>query len=202
MKLQIHEKSLFAILWRSPWWVSALIAMALVAVGRFLLPEAHAVYAIFVALPFALIALLAALKQLRQPGAGRVAADLEALRAMSWEDFSAAAEDAFRRDGYVVTRLADARADFELAKAGHIALVGAKRWKAARTGVEPLRELRAAARARAAHSCIYLAAGEVSDNARAFAAENGVRLVHDAELARLVARAPRPSNEPTTRRRA
>ena len=188
MKLRVHEKSLFAILQRSPWWVSAAIAAALLAVGKLLLSEAYAGYALFVALPFALIALFRAWKLSRQPSAGRVAETLEALRAMSWEDFSASVEEVYRRDGYAVTRLAGAGADFELAKAGRVALVGAKRWKAARTGVEPLRDLHAAVRARAAQDCIYLAAGELSDNARVFAAENNIRLVQDAALAQLLPR--------------
>lgn len=191
MKLRMHENSLFAILWRSPWWVSGLTAIAIIALGRALLPVAYAAYALFVASPFALIALLAAIKQLRQPGAGRIAEILEVLRGMSWEDFSAVVEQAFRRDGYVVTRLTGAGADFELARAGRVTLVGAKRWKAARTGVEPLRALQAAMRLRAVQGSIYIALGEVSEPARAFAAGNGVRLLQDAELAKLVRQTPR-----------
>jgi restriction system protein len=186
MKLRVHENSLFAVLWRSPWWVSGAIAAALFAAAKMLVPEPYAGYVFFVALPFAVIALVAAWKQLRQPSAGRVAENLEALRAMNWDDFSAAVEEAFRRDGYAVTRLAGAGADFELAKAGRVTLVGAKRWKAARTGVEPLRDLYAAAHSREAEECIYVAAGEVSDTARTFAADKNIRLVHAAELAKLL----------------
>jgi restriction system protein len=189
MKLRMHENSLFAILWRSPWWVSAAIVIALIAVAKILLPGSYASYGYFVALPFAVIALAAAWKQSRRPSAGRVAATLEALRAMASDDFSAAVEEAFRRDGYVVTRLTGAAADFELAKAGRVVLVGTKRWKAARTGVEPLRGLHAAARSREAQECIYIASGEFSDNARVFAAEKNIRLLQDAELAALLARA-------------
>lgn len=191
MKLRMHENSLFAILLRSPWWVSGLTAIALIAVGRAFLPVAYAAYAFFVASPFAVIALLAAIKQMRQPGAGRIADIVEVLRGMSWEDFSTIVEEAFRRDGYVVTRLTGAGADFELAKAGRVTLVGAKRWKAARTGVEPLRELQAAVRTREAQGSIYFAVGEVSETARAFAAGNGVRLLQGAELAKLVRKVPR-----------
>lgn len=185
----MHENSLFAVLWRSPWWVSGAIALAVIAVARILLPAAYVPYGVFVALPFVVIALGAAWKQLRRPSAARVAATLDALRAMAADEFLAAVETAFRREGYTVKRLAGSGVDFELTKAARIVLVGAKRWKAARTGVEPLRELHAAARSREAQECIYLAAGEISDNARAFAAEKKIRLVHDAELAILLARA-------------
>ena len=63
-----------------------------------------------------------------------------------------------------------------------------KRWKATRTGIEPLRELEEACRAREAHGCIYVAAGEVTEGARAFAAQKSIRLVQGAELAKLLPR--------------
>jgi restriction system protein len=81
-----------------------------------------------------------------------------------------------------------ADADFEVTKAGRVALVSCKRWKVARTGIEPLRELYAAKRAREANECIYVAAGEITDNARRFATENNIRLAQGAELARLMRR--------------
>lgn len=187
MKLRMHENSLFAILWRSPWWISCAIAAGVIALGKVFLPEAYASYAYFVALPFAVIGLVVAWKQSRQPSATRVAATLEAARAMASEDFFAALEQGFRREGYAVTRLSGAGADFELAKAGRLTLVGAKRWKAARTGVEPLRELHAVAHSRKAQECIYIGSGEFSENARAFAVEKNIRLLEDAELATLLA---------------
>jgi restriction system protein len=115
-----------------------------------------------------------------------VAGTLEALRGMSWDEFSAALEAAWRRDGYEVKRLKNAAADLELGKSGRISLVACKRWKADRTGVEPLRELDAARHAREAQECIYVAAGGITDNARAFAARTNIRLLHDAELAALL----------------
>ncbi len=183
MKLRMHENSLFAILLRSQWWISIAIALALAVVATYFLPK---IYAPFVGLPFLAIGAIALWRQLRAPSAARVARTLEAVRAMSWGDFSAAMEDAFRRDGYNVIRLSGAAADFELARAGRIALAACKRWKVARTGIEPLRELYAAKRERDAHDCIYVATGEVSDGARAFAAEKRIRVVQAVELARML----------------
>jgi restriction system protein len=185
MKFQMHEKSLFAVLLRSPWWISIAIAAGLFVAARLVLPGD---YAFFVALPFLVIGAVAGWKQLRAPSAKRVAATLEAVRAMTWSDFSRALEDAFRRDGYTVSRMNGADADFEVTKAGRVALVSCKRWKVARTGIEPLRELYAAKRAREASECIYVAAGEITDNARRFATENNIRLAQGAELARLMRR--------------
>jgi len=187
MKFRMAKNSLFAVLLRSPWWMSVAIAAGIFAAARLVLPQA---YAFFVGLPFLAIGGYAGWQQLRSPGAARVAGAIEAVRAMSWDEFSGAIEHAFRRDGYGVTRTPGSQADFELSRAGRISLVGCKRWKAARTGIEPLRELLAARRARDAHECIYVAAGEITDNARAFAAENNIRLAHGAELAKLLPKRP------------
>ena len=150
------------------------------------LPEAYAPYAIFTSLPFIVIGCVALWHQLRAPSAGRIAATLESLRAMSWDDFSGAIEDAFRREGYSVSRLNGAGADLELTRSGRVSLVGCKRWKVARTGIEPLRELEAARQTREAHESIYVAAGEITDTARTFAAANKLRLLDGAELAKLL----------------
>jgi len=188
MKFQIAKDSLFAILLRSPWWISIAIAAGIVAVVNFVLPTVPVGYAVFAALPFLVIGAVAGWRQLRQPSAARVGNTVEALRAMSWGDFSNALEDAFRRDGYTVSRLAGVGADFELTKAGRTTLVACKRWKVARAGVEPLRELHEAKRARDAHECLYVATGEITDGARKFATEKNVRIVHGAELAKLLPR--------------
>ena len=156
-----------------------------------LLPEAYAPYAIFTSLPFIVIGCVALWQQLRTPSTERIAATLESLRELSWEEFCGAIEDAFRREGYGVSRLNGAGADLELTRAGRIALVGCKRWRVARTGVEPLRELEATRLAREAQECIYVAAGEITATARAFASEKNIRLLHDAELAKLLPRVRR-----------
>lgn len=173
--------------------MSIAVAVGTAVVSRFVLvkfdmPE---LYSVFVALPFLVIGCVAAWQQLRAPSAERIAATLESLRAQSWDEFSAALEDAFRRDGYSVSRPNIAGADLELTRSARVTVVGCKRWKVARAGIEPLRELDAAKQAREAHACIYVAAGEITDNARAFAAEKGMRLLHDAELANLL---PQPKN--------
>jgi restriction system protein len=188
MKFEMSQNSLFAILLRSPWWISLLVAAGIFLAVRFVLPE---IYAFFVPLPFTVIAAYAGWQQLRAPSAARIAATLDAIRAMSWSDFSGALEQAFRRDGYALGRFDGAQADFELTKSGRTSLLACKRWKVARTGIEPLRELHAAMRARDAHECIYVAAGEISDNARAFAKEKNIRLLHGAELAKLLPRVAR-----------
>ena len=183
MKLQMHRNSLFAVLLRSPWWGSALVAAGVFGALRLLLNPGLAAFA---ALPFAVIAVYLVWRQLRAPRAGRIAATLERLRGLSWEAFAGELEAAYRREGYAVSRPGGAQVDFELAREGRVTLVACKRWKAVRTGVEPLREFHAAAAQREAQERIYIAAGEVTDNARAFAAEKSIRLLQGEELAVLL----------------
>jgi restriction system protein len=186
--LKMHDNSLFALLLRSPWWISLLVAAATAVPARFMLlkfdmPE---LYALFVALPFLVIGSVAGWRQFRAPSAGRIAAGLDALRALSWEEFAARLEAAYRREGYEVKRTAGA-ADLELEKFGRLTLVAGKRWKATRTGAEPLRELDELRRKREAAGAIYIAAGEITDTARAFAAKSGVGLLEGPALAALLA---------------
>jgi len=182
----LNKNSLFAILLRSPWWISIAIATGIFALATTQLPRDYAPYAIFISLPFIVIGSVAGWQQLRAPSAASIAATLERLRGLSWDAFSDALAEAFRRDGYAVSRLGIAGADLELTKSGRVSLVGCKRWKVARAGIEPLRELDAVRQAREAQESIYISAGDFTDNARAFAVEKRIRLVHDAELARLL----------------
>jgi restriction system protein len=182
MKLKLHQNSLFAILARSPWWYSAALGAVVFGGTRFFLPLE---FAVFSASPFLVIAGYVGWKQLRTPSAKRVAATLQRLAAMPREDFTAALEAGWRREGYEVSRAGGAPFDLELRREGRVSLVACRRWKAERTGVEPLRELHAAGRKREAHELVYVAAGEVTEQARAFAKENNVRVVDGAEVARL-----------------
>ena len=185
MKLKMHENSLFAMLLRSPWWASGALALAIGAAMRMFLPLE---FAVFAAAPFAVIAAYVGWKQLRAPSAARIAKGLERVRAMQWDEFSAALQEAWRRQGYEVKAAGEPHADFELAKGSRTTLVACKRWKATRTGTEPLRELEAAGKKREAHECVYVAAGEVTAQARELAAQKGIRLLEGAELALLLGR--------------
>jgi restriction system protein len=106
------------------------------------------------------------------------------------EAFTAALETAFREDGHTVRRLDGPGADLELVRAGRKVLVACRRWKAGRTGVEPLRELQAAREASDAQGATYVALGEVTDTARAYAAKHGLALMQGPELAVLLRRSP------------
>ena len=180
------ENSLFAILLRARWWVSLLVALGAFALVRLFLSEG---YAFFAALPFIVIAVMALWRQFRVPSGARLDKAIEALRAMTWEEFARALEQGYRRQGYSVKRVAGA-ADFELERAGRLSLVAAKRWKASSTGVEPLKELVAAGEAREAVECMYVLAGELTQNALGFAKKARIKWVRGAELVKLVGKQP------------
>ena len=186
MKWKVNENSLFAILLRSSWWISFVIAGTVTAVAIALLPEAYRIFGIVTGLPFLVIGCIAAWKQLQAPSRSRIDNTLAAVRAMSWAEFSRAIEAAYRRQGYGVSAVSGTAANFEITKEGRTALVNCKRWKVAHTGVEALRDLHAMKEARSAHECIYVAAGEFTDNARAFAIKHAIKLVGGPELARLL----------------
>jgi restriction system protein len=184
--LKMHDNSLFAILLRSPWWASLLVTAATAApsawaLEKFGMPPG---YAAFIACPFFVIACVAGWRQLRAPSSEKIAASLDALCALPWEDFAARLEAGYRREGYEVKRLNGA-ADLELEKGGRVTLVTAKRWKAGRTGAEPLRELDALRRKREANFAVYVAAREVTDTGRAFAAQSNIQLLEGLQLAAL-----------------
>ena len=181
--LELPRNSLFAILLRSPWWLGLLLAFGMFAAVRMFFAPGIAA---FFALPFLAIGLYAGVQQLRQPSDKSIAETVARAKELPWDGFRAALEGAYQRGGYTVTRM-DGVADLRLAQGGVVTLVACKRWKAMRTGIEPLRELHTAGRSREAAECIFVAAGELTANARAFAAEKGIRVLEGAELAKLLA---------------
>lgn len=183
-----RKDSLFSYLSRSPWWISVAAGGAMFAIVRLFLPDIAGVAA---ALPFLGIACYAGWRQLRAPGATNVTETMAKIRGMPWENFSAVISEAFRRDGYIVTEIFKGAVDLKLDKNGRISIVSCKRWKVAQTGIGPLRELRDEKDAYDARECIYVATGEITANARAYAAEKSITLLQDAPLVQLVARVER-----------
>lgn len=186
MKFRMAENSLFAILLRSRWWVSFLVAGGIVLLAALALPAQFVVYGAIVAFPFLVIGFVAAWRQLQAPGEARIAATVERVGAMSREEFTRTLEDAWRRDGHEARRIDSPGADLAITKAGRTVLVACRRWKVGRTGVEPLRELQAAREAANAQGASYVALGEITDTARTFAAQHGIALLQGPELAGLL----------------
>jgi restriction system protein len=183
VKFQMAPNSLFAILLRSPWWISMVIAVAIGAVMSALLPEGWRVAGAVSGFPFLVIGVMALVKQWNRPSAAQVERAQAALSTMAWAQFAELLEQAFVRDGYTVRRHQHAAYDFELERQGRRMLVSAKRWKSARTGLESLRALQAAREAAEAADALHIGLGELSENAVPFAAQQRIALWQAAELA-------------------
>ena len=185
----MSENSLFAMLLRSPWWISfVIVGVIALAAGAFLPAQYFAVGAI-AGLPIFVVGCVAAWRQLRAPRPAKVAEMLQAVAGMPWATFADTLATAWARAGYAVERLDNNTrgADMRLARDGKTTLVSAKRWKAATHGVEPLRELHAAMLASEAPAGVYVAAlGQVSDNAHAFAREHGIVVLQGDAVAQLL----------------
>lgn len=177
------KNSLFAVLLRSPWWISGGIALALGSLGFALLPEKYRVFGAVSGLPFAVIAVIAAYRQWHLPGAARVEETHAAVSKMAWPAFAALLEQAFVRDGYKVRRGTAAGVDFEIERQGRRMLVAARRWKSAHTGLDVFRTLQAAREAAEATDALVIGLGAVSDTARPFAAAHRIAVWQLDEIA-------------------
>jgi restriction system protein len=182
----MSEKSLFAVLLRSPWWISfVLVAVIALAAGA-LLPKEYAGVGMLGGFPFFVIGCMAMWRQRNLPSAAELEKGMSMISSMGWRDFSALLETAFTRQGYVVKHLNGA-ADMQLEKKGVLTVVSAKRWKAAALGVESLRELVAARDALEARNCVCITLGQVSAKANEYAEQNRITLISDADLVALTA---------------
>ena len=144
LKLNLPRNSLFAVLLRSPWWVSVAIAGVLGLVAAALLPADYRVVGSLSGFPFLVIGAMAAHRQWRLPSAARVQQTQAAVSALAWPAFQALLSDSFARNGFELLPSPRAEAvDLVLQRQGRRMLVSARRWKTARLGVEPLRALQA-----------------------------------------------------------
>jgi restriction system protein len=189
MKFKMPPNSLFAVLLRSPWWISLGIVALIVLASLALLPKEAVIYGAFVGLPLFVIGLMAAWRQLRAPSEARVNAALARAAALSWPEFSNAVEQGYAAHGQTVTRLSSAGADFSMHKDGHTTLVSCKRWKAVNQGIEGLRELVAAQQAAGAQQATYISLHALSDAAQRYANAQSVHVMPLSELAQLLMRA-------------
>lgn len=196
MKFQMAKNSLFAILLRSPWWASAGLGLAVGLLGAALLPEAYRVAGALSGFPFIVISAMAAWRGKDLPSAARVEQTQQALSAMAWPAFAALLEQAFQRDGYTVVAReprATPAVDFVLERKGRRMLVCARRWKSARTGIEPLRALQSARDAAGdelPNDALLIALSEPTGSARTFAAEHRIAFWQAAELAQALRGVP------------
>ena len=185
MKFKMAEKSLFAMLLRSPWWISFGVVGVIVLVAGALLPQEFFVVGALSGFPIFVVGCIAAWRQWRAPSPAKVAQLLQDLASMPWRTFADTLAAAWTDAGCAVERLpAQGAADLRLTRGATTTLVSARRWKAATHGVEPLRELQAAMQAQGASEGVYVVAqGQLSDNARLFARDHRIAVLQGEGLA-------------------
>lgn len=185
MKFKMAEKSLFAVLLRSPWWISMVVAAVIALLAKAFGPAQYANGMALGGFPFVVIGLLALRRQWGVPSEAQVAEMLPRLVAMPWAEFSTALQAAYVRQGYQVKPSTGA-ADFELAQPGRTTLVLARRWKAANQGVQQLQDLVAQRTAQDASACVLVCLEPLSVPATKFAKSNGVAHLDASALAQLL----------------
>ena len=193
MKFQMAKNSMFAVLLRSPWWISIGIAVAVGLVAAALLPAQFKGAGALSGLPFAVIGVLAARRQWHLPSAADVAATQQAVSALGWPAFAKLLEQAFVRDGYAMQPGTAPGVDFVLERQGRRMLVAARRWKSARTGLEALRPLQAAredGQPGEGADALYIGLGALSESAVAFAATHRIAVWQAGELAHALRKLP------------
>lgn len=186
-----QSRTLFSILLQQPWWLSALAGTAAFALAQLVFPPV----APWVALPFLVIAAVVGWKQLRTLSTAEVDRRLQALRNMSWEQFSTVIAEAYRREGYEVAAARATTHDFTLTRNGRTTLLLCRRWKVNQLGIVPLKDLANAIHAQDAANGICLCAGAVSPNAAEFAAANPLTLVSGRDLAVLAGKVKQASDK-------
>ena len=183
MAFKLPKNSLFAILLRSSWWISFAIAGALSLIAMALLPEAYRVVGALSSFPFVVIGVIALRRQWNLPGSQEIAQTAQTLSALNWQSFAALAQAALEETGRVVRPHQGAGAEFVIHDNGGCRLVSARRWKSARLGVEPLRELMGAFDAAGARGGIMICLGEITEPARKLAQSSAIDIWGASELA-------------------
>ncbi|HYF18564.1 MAG TPA: restriction endonuclease [Ramlibacter sp.] len=187
MKLRMAPNSLFAVLLRSPFWISFLVALAFIGAAQGLLPREYRLVGSMGALPFVVIGCIALWRQLRAPSAQERQQLLDGASRMSWPQFEAALREGFARQGWQV-RPGSGGADLELERQGKVTLVSARRWKAARHGEEALQPLQAAMDRQEVPRGVYVALGELSPQAQRVAKARQIEVLQADALVLLLRR--------------
>lgn len=189
MKLKMAENSLFAVLLRSPWWASLSVALVLSLLSGAFMPEGYKLVGVLATAPFVIISALAAQRQWREPSAEQVEQRLAEAQALPGPAFIQRLREGLAREGLEPGEAQPPPGvDLRLERLGAVTLVSARKWKAARTGIETLRALQSAREAIDAEYAICIALAEPTDAAKDFAREHRIRIVGRTELAKMLAR--------------
>jgi restriction system protein len=185
MKFKMAKGSLFAVLLRSTWWYSILIGLVILLISLAATDADYVVLSIIGSMPFFLIGSYAGFKQLQQPSKKRILAVEEEAKTMSSTVIAQKIAANYINNGYESSAFKANTADLLLTKNHRKILLNSKRFKAAKTGIEPLKLLVAAGESIEATGYLYLSLGEVSTNAIDYAKEHKIEIIQLDRLAKL-----------------
>lgn len=186
MQFKMRENSVFAKLLRSPWWVSMLLGGTIALVASALFAPKFKYWGLFIALPFFVIGIVRAYRQMQQPSHRAISTTEESIRGMSPRAFSGILTSAYIEGGYVVTPSKGKAADLKLEKGDQVTLVSCRRVKAANSGIESLRALVATGESQNATQLNYITIGDLSTEARSYAAEHGIQILGLESLSSMI----------------
>lgn len=185
MAFKMAKGSLFAVLLRSPWWYSVLIGLFILLVSLAVTDAQYITLSIAGSMPFFAIGGYAGFKQLQQPSQKRVLEVSQQAKNMSAEIISEKIAANYIKSGYQSSAFDGNGADLELVRGDQKLLLCSKRFKAANTGIEPLKRLVAAGEATEAIGYLYLTLGEVTASAHNYAQENNIEIIQSGRLTML-----------------
>jgi restriction system protein len=207
---------------KCPWWVSVVSSAAAFIGLRWVLPlfipsgpaissnyaakgllGGLSAAAPFIALFLLIPAPIAAFRQWRERRLCDQQDGLPSIRALSWSRFETLIGEAYRRQGYSVSRPSgsgpDGGVDLVLRKDGNTLLVQCKQWKSWNVGVKVIREMYGVLTDKKAHGAIIVASGIFTQEARTFAEGKPIDLVEGEQLAALIRSAQAKAASPTSR---
>ena len=151
-------------------------------------PAIRMVAYVFIAL-FLFAAFLSFLTQKIRSRRFRTTKSMSDIRSLSWRHFETYMAESFREQGYFVMETPegpDNGVDLVLRKDGEKTYVQCKHWKTNSVGVQKVRELLGAMAAGGAHNGIFVTSGAYTQPAKAFARENGIKLVDGTRLGDMI----------------
>ena len=182
MALKMSQNSLFAILLRSAWWYSVLIGVVFIALSASIAGGQYIVLGIVSALPFFAIAAYAGYNQFQLPSGKRVLEVAEQARSMPAASIADKIANEYVKRRFDSTAFKGGAADLVLERGNRKLLLSTKRFKAANTGIEPLKKLVAAGERTEATGYLYVTLGDISAAAHDYAKQNNIELIQATEL--------------------
>ena len=186
MKWKMSDRALFAVLLRSPWWISIVLAAALALIAAALLPDAYKSVGALSSFPFVVVGVIAAWRQRGNLSPNQAEAIQSQLTAMNWRAFSQLLQEAYAQEGYAVNAVTNSLTDLRLTRQGQTTLVCAKRWKATAWGQETLLALVAEREALDATHLVCVSLQDIPPGLKNFAQQHSVTWLSGPSLWALV----------------